>query len=130
MYVESDPKGVVCKGQPALLEACDNGIKWLCLNWQLPYAWPELPNLVQSALNMHSRQQQGDIEVLLEIGRLQKAAIDKGCSPYFGLPPQRLPCPMHLLVHQRAGPGMLFHNPVMSPRSAASPAERGDITGL
>ena len=78
---ESDPKGVICKGQPALLEACENGLKWHCLNWQNPFAWPELPTFVQCALNMHSRQQQGEIEVLLEIGRLQQAAIGKGCSP-------------------------------------------------
>ena len=78
---ERAPKGSLCAGQPALLDACDKGLKWLALGWQVGIAWPELPHLIQCALNCHARQQQGEVEVLLEVGRLQKSALDRGCSP-------------------------------------------------
>ena len=66
--------GALCSGQPALQEACDGGLKWLVLHWQAPWVWPELPHMVQSALNTHARQQQGEVEVLMEIARLHAAS--------------------------------------------------------
>ena len=41
------------------------GIKWTVLDWECPYVWPPLPDLIQKALNTEAMGGQPEIEVML-----------------------------------------------------------------
>ena len=65
----------MCLGQPNFLDACDNGLKWCVLAADTAIAWPQLPDLVQKALNTHSRQDQSEVEVMLDMKNMWDQAI-------------------------------------------------------
>eukprot|EP00972_Heterocapsa_arctica_P104829 15447952-Heterocapsa_arctica.AAC.1 len=48
---------------------------------QCPHVWPELVHLVQAALNMHSKSDQSEIEVLMDFGRMRGAAVAADKEP-------------------------------------------------
>ena len=56
--------------RPAFSEACNLGIKWTVLDWQCPYVWPTLADLIQKALNTEAAGGQSEIEVMLMIHKL------------------------------------------------------------
>ena len=65
----------MCLGQPSFQDACDNGLKWCVLAADTTLAWPQLPDLVQKALNTHSRQDQSEVEVMLDMKNMWDQAI-------------------------------------------------------
>ena len=69
---------MVCLGQPGLLEAVDVGLKWLVIAGVCDTTWPLLCDLVQGSLNTTSRQDQSEIEVILEMRKLHVLALKKG----------------------------------------------------
>jgi hypothetical protein len=82
----ADASGMLSRAQlsaadASLGEAVQGGLKWLVLHWQCVYAWPALAHLVQAALNAHSRQDQSEVEMLLELGRLRDQWVTLGKAP-------------------------------------------------
>ena len=65
----------MCLGQPNFQAACEHGLQWCVLAAGTAIAWPQLPDLVQKALNTHSRQDQSEVEVMLDMKSMRDEAI-------------------------------------------------------
>jgi len=68
-------------GRPAFREAVEHGLKWFVLHWQAPEVWPELVHFAQSALNTVARNEQGELEVMLELHRLWRLDVESHREP-------------------------------------------------
>ena len=68
-------------GKPEFRSAVMNGMTWQVFHWQADSVFPGadgLVSLVQSALNTSAQSGQGEIEVLLELGRMRDAIVKNG----------------------------------------------------
>jgi len=65
-------------GRPAFRDAVSHGLKWFVIHWKAPQVWPLLLDFVQKALNTVARNEQGEIEVMLDLHRQWKACILAG----------------------------------------------------
>eukprot|EP00971_Amphidinium_carterae_P113258 2243349-Amphidinium_carterae.1 len=64
--------------KPEFHKAIADGLKWFCLHWCVPFVWPELVNLIQSALNIHAQSSKTELEVMLEMHKMANSQIDLG----------------------------------------------------
>ena len=79
----ADPSGrlnveILGANRPAFREAVSQGLKWFVIHWRAPELWPQLLDFVQKALNTVARNEQGEIEVMLDLHRQWKACVLAG----------------------------------------------------
>jgi len=65
-------------GRAAFAEAMRDGLRWYVIHWQCPAVWPDLVHFVQAALNTHAKNEQSEVEVMLEMHGMMKQAVDSG----------------------------------------------------
>ena len=65
-------------GRPGFAEALDTGLKWFVMHWQAPYVWPELPTLVQGALNTVAKGEIGEVECMMRLAELMHEQLGSG----------------------------------------------------
>ena len=67
--------------RPAFREAVQKGLRWFVMHWQCAYAWPELPKLIQSALNTDRRNMQSEYEIMLFMHDSMQMSLADGKKP-------------------------------------------------
>eukprot|EP00971_Amphidinium_carterae_P342682 6482083-Amphidinium_carterae.1 len=89
--------------KPELADAMRDGLAWCVLHWALPYVFPSLVDLIQSALNIVARSPKSELEVMMDMHNLAKGCDDepdwKGIQAIVG---QTLPPCSHYLNHVSA----------------------------
>ena len=57
-------------GRPAFAEALRVGIRFFMIHWQAEVVWADLADLLQDALNIQSRLDQSEVEIMLRLQQL------------------------------------------------------------
>ena len=68
----------LCVNRPAFRDAVSQGLKWFVIHWRAPEVWPSLVHFVQAALNTIPRNEQSEVEVMLDLHRQWKACVLAG----------------------------------------------------
>jgi hypothetical protein len=68
-------------GRASFRDAVEKGLRWFVLHWQVPMVWPDLVHFVQSALNTVARNEQSEVEVMLDIQEMVRASLRAGKDP-------------------------------------------------
>jgi len=79
----ADPNGMlnidhICIDRPALRDAIEKGLIWFTMHWACPQVWPQLPDLVQNALNTEARGQQTEVEVMMAMSGKAVLELSEG----------------------------------------------------
>ena len=71
---------LLAASKPAFQEALQKGLVWTVLSWETVFVWPELANLVQSALNIEAKQHQSEVEIMLAMFEAYRSQIQSNLA--------------------------------------------------
>ena len=74
-------KEELCVGRAAFKEAVELGMKWFIIHCHAPTVWPGLVRFAQAALNTDAKNEQSEVEVMLDMANLMRSALTNQSEP-------------------------------------------------